>query len=275
MCHIRFILSFGLFILLLGNSVSACTVLYYVDSTSGDIYVVNNEDYWLDTKAYIQIEPGTNQSYARLWYGWDNFAQGGVNEKGLFFDGAVTPEQKEIAAGFAPQGNLGDRLLANCANVEEALDFLKNEKVALNNAHLMIGDANKNAVVIEWVLGEWVIVPLKDNYLLMTNFLLSDTSAGNYPCYRYQNVSQRIKILEQKGENLNLLLLGNTFGAAAQSPGKDSSGRMGGTLYTSFINLTQMRFYLSYQLSNEKVIKLDLKKEFSEGKRQKIKLYKL
>lgn len=25
-----------------------------------------------------------------LWYGWKNFGQGGVNEKGLFIDGAVT-----------------------------------------------------------------------------------------------------------------------------------------------------------------------------------------
>ncbi len=68
-------------------------MLYYIDSSSGKIYVVNNEDYWYDVEAYIQINPASRNKLARLWVGWDDFAQGGINEAGLFFDGAVTPEQ--------------------------------------------------------------------------------------------------------------------------------------------------------------------------------------
>jgi len=63
----------------------ACSVLYYVDVKTGKVYAVNNEDYWYDVDAYIQIEPKTKTKYARLWYGWDNFAQGGLNDQGLFF----------------------------------------------------------------------------------------------------------------------------------------------------------------------------------------------
>ena len=73
------------------NQVNACSVIYYLDSISGKIYVANHEDFWYDTKAYIQINPRTKNKLARLWYGWDDFAQGGINEAGLFFDGAVTP----------------------------------------------------------------------------------------------------------------------------------------------------------------------------------------
>ena len=101
----------------------ACSVLYYVDTTSGKVYVVNNEDYWYDVKAYIQIEPASKSGLARLWYGWDAFAQGGINEAGLFFDAVVTPEQERIPGHGGPKGNPGDEILAKCATVEEALAY--------------------------------------------------------------------------------------------------------------------------------------------------------
>lgn len=52
----------------------------------------------------------------------------------------------------------------------------------------------------------------------------------------------------------------------------DENGRIGGTVYTSFINISDMEFILSFKLSNENLVKLDLKKEFEKNKGQKIKL---
>ena len=248
----------------------ACSVLYYRDSLSGNIYVVNNEDYWYDVEAFIQIEARTKKEFARLWYGWDKFAQGGVNEKGLFFDAAVTPEQEHVKSAKPPKKNLGDRLLANCATVDEALQFLENEKLTLSKSHMMLGDKNGKAVVVEWVNGQRVLHWLEGQRLLMTNFLLTDPEAGNYPCYRYQSIEDRISALEQSGEEINLLTIGNTFGQAAQIPAKNEEGRIGGTLYTSFIDITSGKFYLSYKLSNTNVIKLDLKELFLASKKRKI-----
>ena len=155
----------------------ACSIIYYVDPVSGKIYVANNEDYWYDVEAYIQIEPGSGNEYARLWYGWDNFAQGGVNEHGLFFDGALTPRQ-EIPEGFVePNGrNVGDEILAFCSKVEEAINYLVMEKIGIAEGHLMLGDREGNAVVVEWVQGEIRVVRMKENYLIATNFLLSEDS---------------------------------------------------------------------------------------------------
>jgi len=120
-------------------STDACSVLYYIDTQTGKIYVVNSEDYWLDVDACIQIEPKTRKEFARLWYGWDKFAQGGINEKGLFFDAAVTPEQEKIDGFGNPKNNLGDQLLAHSTTVDEALDFLENEKITLNTSHRYFG----------------------------------------------------------------------------------------------------------------------------------------
>ena len=133
---------------------TACSVLYYVDSTTGKIYVINSEDYFLDVDAYIQIEPKSKNKFARLWYGWDKFAQGGINEKGLFFDAAVTPEQRKIKGYGNPNNNLGDKILANCSTVDEALKFLEREKIALNKSHMMFGDKTGKAVVVEWIDGK-------------------------------------------------------------------------------------------------------------------------
>ena len=59
---------------------NACSILYYKNIAVGEIYAVNSEDFFLDVDAYIQIEPKSKKKFARLWYGWDKFAQGGINE---------------------------------------------------------------------------------------------------------------------------------------------------------------------------------------------------
>lgn len=254
------------------KSSTACSVLYYIDRATGKIYIVNNEDYWYDVKAYIQIEPRSKSQLARLWYGWDNFAQGGINEAGLFFDAAVTPEQEKIPGYGHPKNNLGDKILAHCSNVEEALEMLENEKIALHNSHMMFGDKSGHAVVVEWINGERILHPIQEHKLIMTNYLLSDPHAGNYPCHRYESIERRIDEMESSGEGITLLKVGNTFGQAAQSPKPIENERVGGTVYTTFMDVMDNKFYLSYKLSNENVTILDLHTEFSKTKRQKIEL---
>ena len=258
--------------LMLPNLALACSVLYYVDSKTGKIYAVNSEDYWLDVDAYIQLEPQAKNKFARLWYGWDNFAQGGINEKGLFFDAAVTPEQKRIKGYGNPKNNLGDKILAHCSTVDEALNFLEKEKIALNNSHMMFGDKTGNAVIVEWVNGKRELHWIENNKLIMTNYLLSEPEAGNYPCYRYASIEDRISELEKNDEEINLLKIGNTFGQAGQPPTALDKGRTGGTVYTSFIDITDNKFFLSYKLSNENVTKLDLNSEFAKKTSRKIEL---
>ena len=48
-------------------NVMACSMFYYVGKASGKIYFVNNEDYWYDADASIQIIPADKTAHARLW----------------------------------------------------------------------------------------------------------------------------------------------------------------------------------------------------------------
>lgn len=261
-----------LFLLAFSVNSFTCSIVYYVDSTTGNIYIANNEDYWYSTKSYIQIMPAKKNTNARLWYGWDKFAQGGINSAGLFFDGAVTPEQI-IPAGYRnPKGrNIGDEILAYCKNVDEAIAYLETEKIAISKGHILLGDSIGNAVVLEWVNGKKNIIRIESNVLIATNYLLSDTTAGNFPCYRYQSIQKRVSKLKESKETLDLRKFGNVIAGAAQPPRKDKNGKEGGTLYTSVIDITNMVLVLVPKLDNSKAIKLNLKKEFETKRKKKIK----
>ncbi|RAV98966.1 carcinine hydrolase/isopenicillin-N N-acyltransferase family protein [Pseudochryseolinea flava] len=251
---------------LLTADLKACSVVYYRDAV-GKIYVANNEDYWYDTNAKLYVIPGTNKKNARLWYGWDGFAQGGVNAQGLFFDGAVTPDGG-IPSGYgAPKGNLGDDILATCASVDEAVTFLETKKIALRNGHMMFGDRHGNAVVVEWVDSRRVLNYIAGNKLIMTNFLLADPTRGNYPCMRYYAIHEKLSMLDKDTTAIGLGRFGNAISPAVQQPQTDASGRVGGTLYSTFINITDMEFVIVYKLEGKQVLKLNLNEQFRQRKR--------
>ena len=136
----------------------------------------------------------------------------------------------------------------------------------------MFGDKSGKAVIIEWVKGEKKLVWIQDNQLIMTNYLLTKPKAGNFPCQRYESIENRIAAMEKDEDEITLLKVGNTVAQAVQVARKTGNGRVLGTLYTSFINITDNEFVLSYKLSNTNIIKLDLNKEFVKLKRQKITL---
>ncbi len=253
----------------------ACSIFYYVDSKTGKIYFVNNEDYWYDVKPYIQIIPSSKNEFGRIWYGWNNFGQGGVNEKGLVIDGAVTPEQK-LPKGYSDphKGNITDEILSECESVQQTIDFLENKKIALKNAHIFIGDRNGRAVLVEWVKGNKNIVEIKNNRLVATNFNISDTSQNVMTCWRYPIIQKGLDELDARDskDTINLKDVGNVIGKAVQIPSTDSTGKVGGTLYTTFIDLTEMKFILVYKLDNSKIQKLNIITELHTGKKRKINL---
>ena len=233
--------------------------------------MIPNFSCWV--KTYIKIKPSSKNKYGRIWYGWKNFGQGGVNEKGLVIDGAVTPVQKIPDRYSSPKGNITDEILARCKNISEAVQYLEDKKIALKNAHIILGDKNGNAVVIEWVNGIKNIVEIKNNRLIATNFNLSDkTQTDQTTCWRYSIIQNELEKLDKQKDLITFNNVGNVIAKVAQTPQKDSEGKIGGTLYTTFINLTEMKLILAYKLDNSKVYKLDILKELDKGKSRKIKL---
>jgi penicillin V acylase-like amidase (Ntn superfamily) len=261
-------------IMIFSTRAITCTIIYYVDSKTGKIFFVNNEDYFYNVKPYIQIIPSSNNELGRIWYGWDNFGQGGVNEKGLVIDGAVTPKQK-IPSGYStPKGNITDDILAKSSTVDEAIQYLESRKIALNDAHILIGDRNGKAVILEWINGVKQIVLIKNHRLVATNFSLSDTSQSETTCWRYPIIQKGLDDLDARGvkDTVDLKSAGNVIAKAVQIPQADSTGKVGGTLYTTFIDLTEMKLVLVYKLDNSNIHKLDILTELQSGKKRRIQL---
>jgi len=137
---------------------------------------------------------------------------------------------------------------------------------------MMFGDSTGNAVVVEWINGERKLSWIQNNTLVMTNFFLSDTSAGNYPCYRYNTIENRINSLQKSNENAPLRDVGNTLGQATQLPQQNEADKTRGTLYSTFMDISAMEFILVYKLDNAKITKINLREEFYNNSRKKIKL---
>ena len=252
----------------------ACTIVYYVDSKTGKVFFVNNEDYFYHVKPYIEIIPGSGNELGRIWYGWDNFGQGGVNEKGLVIDGAVTPEQKIPLGYSAPKGNITDDILAKCSTADEAVQYLELGKIALKNAHILIGDKSGKAVILEWINGVKQIVLINNHRLVATNFNLSGTSPTEVTCWRYPLIQKGLDELDARDikDTIDLKAVGNVLAKAVQLPQTDAAGKVWGTLYTTFIDVTEMKLVLVYKLNNSNIHKLDILNELQTGKKRRIKL---
>ncbi|MEL6988685.1 MAG: carcinine hydrolase/isopenicillin-N N-acyltransferase family protein [Bacteroidota bacterium] len=209
-----------------------------------------------------------------MWYGWNDFAQGGINSAGLFFDVAVTPEQKMPEGYDWTDGNIGDNILANASTVKEALEWMEKNKFAVHQSHFLIGDALGNAVIVEWVDGKQHIIEMESDYLIATNYLLTKPEAGNYPCRRYESIEDRVQSMIAKGGPKAFPGISNLTDGAMQPPRKLEDGKVLGTLYTSFFDITNMKMVFLPKLDNSKVIQIDLREEFESNSTRKIDLFK-
>lgn len=107
-------LFFTLIFLFVAFNALACTI--FTLSSNGKVLVGNNED-WTDQDSWIWFLPGKESEYGMVLTGFGNaYAQGGMNEKGLFFDWFAWGEKltpvdstKELY-----NGNLSEKILADC-----------------------------------------------------------------------------------------------------------------------------------------------------------------
>ncbi len=85
------------------NYIFACTIFNIKQNDK--IIVGNNEDWKYSCNVKVWYRPGTNNSYGRICFGWNQLyffrvAQGGMNEKGLFFDWASCTKSKKPKFSF-------------------------------------------------------------------------------------------------------------------------------------------------------------------------------
>ena len=137
----------------------ACTA--FVKHDGGRTFIGNNEDSWC-IEGRIQFVPGNDGQfgavYFRSWTGhpflpWVD--QLGMNEAGLVFDGlGIQPKDVALDPGKPVLyfSELARSILAECANVAEAIDLLKRyDMIFLHKSMLFLADAQGRFTMHELV----------------------------------------------------------------------------------------------------------------------------
>jgi len=248
-------------ILLSNNDSFSCTIL--TSSSKNAVFAGNNED-MCTTNTLIHIIPPKENKFGRLLWGFvnDENYQGGMNEYGLFFDGAGLSRIKidkqllpEYDGAFVMEG-----VLEYCKTVEDAIAFIKKYSVSfLAYCHILIADSTGDAVIMEWGNGRLNFVRKGDkNYLVATNFNQTESHDIGNECSRYNIAS---KILSQEQPSLR------TFEKVLSHTHQEGNYC---TVYSNICDLKSVKMYL-YSFHNFSIYKeFDLKEEFKKGERKQL-----
>lgn len=237
--------------LILGNCyLMSCTI--FNTSKSGITLVGNNED-GTDSINYVWFLPAEKGKYGRVYFGLsDKWPQGGMNEKGLFYDGTACPllEIKKSEKKIIYNGNLSEKILEECSTVDEAIELLGKYNLSyFRNGEMMIVDKFGNSAIVE---GDTIIYK-KGNHQVVTNFYQSMPHLGGYPCPRYDIAELLLKNME----TLSVGYFRNVL---------DAVHTKGYTQYSYVLDLSEGIIYLFKDSNFNEYVKLDLHKEIKKEK---------
>lgn len=187
-----------------------CFILFLSD---GHHVLVGNHEDWLAKDAAIKINPPSSEKFGSVVFTFasEGWAQGGMNERGLFFDAAHTPfaEVEFQASKQHFPTYIWQAVLDKCASVEEAIKFISNYQLPeLREAHIMLADSSGHAVIIGVQNGKMAIKSFGENYLMQTNFNPWHPELSDEPiCRRYEMAKHDLAIkATPEVENLKSIL---------------------------------------------------------------------
>ena len=240
---------------LLGRvSLTACTAFCAVGA-GGQVLVGNNED-WSNPRSKLWFVPASDREFGRMYVGFDDLVpQGGMNERGLWFDAFAAPALDASDSTDLPRynGNIVDAAMAQCSTVEEVVRlFNRYERSFLSQAIYMFADATGDAVSIE----RNAIVRKTRSHFVQTNFHQSLTTSEGWDG-RFKTAST---MLERAGPNISVDLFRTILAATYQRAWSP-------TLYSNVYDLRSRTMHLYYFHDFTRVVTFGLADELKKGKR--------
>lgn len=235
------------------QQVFACTIFNM--EKNGEVLVGNNEDFFYTYSSELWIAASGEDSYGRICFANSSYVQGGMNEKGLFYDGAMCPASKIPYDESKPQLNMdmGEIILSKCGTVDEVIKFVEGYNIPQSYTdHLMFADSSGACAVIEWMDDDMKIVKKEGSYQIATNFWLSDPKLGGYPCSRYEKAEE---MLSGDRKDISAGFFADILKATAQDWGD------GGTKYSNVYDLKRQEVVIYTKGDFNQYIKLNLQNE--------------
>ncbi len=244
----------------------SCSIFYANDGKS--ILAGNSED-WDDVNTMIKLIPPTPGKYGFMVFGlkdWgiDFCSWGGVNDQGVFYDWADIGTRNEdfhAKGTIRYNGILADKMLAECATVDEAIALFKKYNCpGFGGAHILIGDRFGNSVVIEKTEKDSLLfIKNTGKYQIATNFLnsyLNDPEIYRWvQCPRYE----LIKFNLSSNDSISIPLFENIL----QHVGNHN--RIFPSVYSNIYDFVSGKMYIYNYFNFEEVLVLDINEALKRG----------
>jgi hypothetical protein len=182
---------------LISFQAQSCFILFLSD---GKQVLVGNHEDWFAKDAAIKVNPPREGKFGSVIFTFmhEGWAQGGMNERGLFFDAAHTPFQ-EVEFDKSTKkfpSYIWQTILDKFETVDEAVQFLLNYQLPeLREVHVMLADAQGHAVIVGVKNGRLAIKPFVQTYLMQTNFNPWHPELSEEPqCWRYEKAKKNLSI---------------------------------------------------------------------------------
>lgn len=195
------LLTIVIIVVLAAPQATACTGV--VISQDGRTVVGGNED-WYRASAFYWATAAVGSLHGVVYFGylvdgefgdmppfWWEFQ--GINDAGLFFDSLSTPcgIDPEEADKRSYTGRIERLIMQTCSTVSEAVDVItRYDRTFMDCRQYLLADRTGAAAVVEPDKVVW----MEAGTMALTNFRLSDPSLGQYPCWRYEAVTDELAI---------------------------------------------------------------------------------
>jgi choloylglycine hydrolase len=196
---------------LINEYYQSCTI--FTAKVGEKILFSNNEDMlmegtyiWLVPNQVINTSTGPMDIYGTIFFGFDNnnfigdgYPQGGMNEKGLCWDGNGLPlsslnPHPELNETH-PDIHLWYEILWTCDTVEDVINYFQTHYLGnLIGCQIHFADRLGNAAVVSGGPDRELAYTRINgsNFLISTNFNLAKPSNGWYPCWRYSTAFEML-----------------------------------------------------------------------------------
>lgn len=244
------------------NSQHNCTLIYASDDRTA--LAGSNED-WTSHLNDIWFLPPDKGKFGRVYFGLNlngtRIPQGGMNDQGLFYDGASAetvirpPRDSRLKP---PVEDLHLEAMETCSTVEEVLQLYASHQMSVGDGQLMFGDRFGNSVIME-ATGN--IIRKKGTYQIATNFFQSRITPENITDTRYRMADDMLRT----SKNVSIDLFRSVLNATHW---EEYSESMTVTLYSYICDLKKGDVYIYHFHNFEDAVKINLREELKKGERQ-------
>lgn len=236
-----------------------CTLIYASDDSTA--LAGSNEDwtYHFDDIWFLPPEKG---KHGRAYWGYnfdgERVPQGGMNDQGLFYDGASAEDVTLPPDTTKPRfdGDLILKAMEECSRVEEVIALYEHYARSDNwSGQLLVGDRFGNSAIIE---ATGSIIKKKGTYQIATNFYQSRVDPEDITDTRYRLADT----IFGETENISIDLFRRILSVTHW---EEYRGSLTVTLYTCICDLKKGDIYLYYFHNFENVVKIHLQDELEKG----------